>query len=75
MSLDKATQLLLTINDFAKSLNDNDQTDVILLDFSKALDKVFHGHLFYKFHHYGIQGNLLGWIKDFVIAEISVCGG
>ena len=48
------TQLLLTINDFSKSLNNNDQTDVVLLDFSKAFDKVSHQHLFHKLHHYGI---------------------
>ena len=61
------TQLLLTINDFAESLNNNDQTDVVLLDFSKACDKVSHQYLFHKLHHYGIRGNLLDWIKDFVL--------
>ena len=49
------TQLILTINDFAESLNRNEQTDVIFLDFSKAFDKVSHQHLFHKLHHYGIQ--------------------
>ena len=32
------TKLLLTINDFAVNLNNKGQTDVILLDFSKAFD-------------------------------------
>ena len=31
-------QLLITINDFAKALNDGKQTDTVLLDFSKAFD-------------------------------------
>ena len=52
------TQLIITINDFAESLNRNEQTDVIFLDFSKEFDKVSHQHLFHKLHHYGIQGDL-----------------
>ena len=60
------TQLLLTVNDFTENLNKNDQTDVILLDFSKAFDKVSHQHLFHKLAHYGIRGNLLDWIKHFI---------
>ena len=61
------TQLILTINDLAESLNRNEQTDVIFLDFSKAFDKVSHLHIFHKLHHYGIRGDLLTWIKDFVV--------
>ena len=60
------TQLLFTINDFAESLNNNGQTDAILLDFSKAFDKVSHQHLYHKLHHYGIRGNTLEWLKDFL---------
>ena len=36
------TQLLTTIHDFANNLNNQKQTDTILLDFSKAFDKVSH---------------------------------
>ena len=60
------TQLIITINDFAESLNRNEQTNVIFLDFSKAFDKASHQHLFHKLHHYGIRGDLLTWIKSFV---------
>ena len=35
-------QLLLTVHDLASSLNDKSQTNCILLDFSKAFDKVPH---------------------------------
>ena len=34
-------QLLRTVNDFVLNLNNKKQTDVILLDLSKAFDKVF----------------------------------
>ena len=53
------TQLILCTNDLAKSLNKGEQIDVILLDFQKAFDKVSHSKLLFKFHKYGIQGNLL----------------
>jgi hypothetical protein len=36
------SQLLLTIQDLADGLNNGDQIDCILLDFSKAFDKVPH---------------------------------
>ncbi|MCG7865740.1 MAG: hypothetical protein JAY74_05120 [Candidatus Thiodiazotropha taylori] len=63
------TQLLLTINDLAKGLNDKQQIDAILLDFSKAFDKVPHQRLLLKLNHYGISNNILAWIKDFFSAR------
>ena len=67
MGLDKVAHVKLRQLMTAESLNNNDQTDVVLLDFSKAFDKVSHQHLFHKLHHYSIRGNLLDWIKDFVL--------
>ena len=46
--------------------NNGGQTDAILLDFSKAFDRVSHQHLCYKLHHYGIRGKLLDWAKQFL---------
>ena len=60
------TQLLTTINQFAKSLNNGEQVDAILLDFSKAFDKVCHRKLLLKLEHYGVNGSIFGWIKDFL---------
>jgi hypothetical protein len=60
------TQLIDTINDLAKNLNNNTQIDAILLDFSKAFDKVPHSRLLQKLHHYGIRNNLHLWISDFL---------
>ena len=42
------SQLLLTIQDLADGLNNAEQIDCILLDFSKAFDKVPHQHLINK---------------------------
>ena len=41
------------------------QTVLILLDFSRAFDKVAHEKLIQKLHHYGIRGDTLKWIKNF----------
>ena len=38
--------------------------DAILLNFSKAFDKVSHQRLAIKLDPYGIHGNLLQWIKS-----------
>ena len=40
------------------------QTDLNLIDFSKAFDKVAYGKLLLKLHQYGIRGDTLNWIKD-----------
>jgi hypothetical protein len=42
------------------------QIDAILLDFSKAFDKVPHERLAVKLHHYWVCGNTLSWIKSFL---------
>ena len=66
------SQLLIIINDIAKSMNAGEQMDTILLDFSKAFDKVPYQRLLLKLRHYGIRGNLLDWIEDF-LSERTWC--
>ena len=58
------SQLLLTIHDLAKGLDEKQQIDAILLDFEKAFDKVPHERLLLKLDFYGIRGNLLLWIRE-----------
>lgn len=60
------TQLISAINDWAKSINQHTQTDVILLDFSKAFDSVPHHRLLSKLNFYGIRGRPADWIKAFL---------
>ena len=38
----------------------------ILLDFSKAFEKVSHQRLLHKLFHYGIKGPLHNWMRDFL---------
>ena len=60
------TQLIMLVDELSKSMQSGKQTDLILLDFSKAFDKVAHEKLLSKLHFYGIRGNILNWIKDFL---------
>ena len=63
------TQLITTVDDLARGLNEKQQVNAILLDFSKVFDKVPHQRLLRKLQHYGIRGNLLKWIEDFLSAR------
>ena len=56
----------MLIDELAKNMQMGKQTDLILLDFSKAFDKVAHEKLLLKLHHYGIRGDTLKWKKDFL---------
>ena len=69
--------MIKTTNDIALNLNARSQTDVILLDFSKAFDKVSHRLLLPKLQYYGITGQLLGWISSFLSGHTQrvVCSG
>ena len=60
------TQLIATVQDLARNMSDGKQTDVILLDFAKAFDKVPHRRLLNKLHYYGIRGSTLSWIENFL---------
>ena len=60
------TQLLSTINNIAVNLDEGKQIDVILLDFSKAFDRVAHLRLCHKLSHLDITGSLLKWIECFL---------
>ena len=70
-------QLIKTSHDFASSLYNRDQTDAVLLDFGKAFDRVLHHLLLTKLQHYGVSGNILNWITDFLdsCTQRMVCGG
>ena len=56
----------MLVEDLAWNASKGKQTDLILLDFSKALDKVSHSKLIWKLHNYGIRSNVLNWIGAFL---------
>jgi hypothetical protein len=60
------TQLLNTMDDLLKTHDAGVQTDVAILDFSKAFDTVPHAKLLSKLSHYGIKGPIHDWISTFL---------
>ena len=61
------TQLLEFIDDITKNIDAGRQTDCLIMDFSKAFDKVSHRLLVRKLHNYGINGKTNTWIKNFLL--------
>ena len=51
------TQLVTLVHELAEAIDRGRQTDMIILDFSKAFDRVPHLRLLAKIHHYGIRGS------------------
>ena len=49
-----------------KILKSKTQTDVVVLDFSKAFGVVPHQRLLHKHDHYGIRRTTLNWIQNFL---------
>ena len=60
------SQLIITTDDLARVLNTQGQTDMTILDFSKAFDKVPHHRLINKLQYYGIRGDTQNWIAHFL---------
>ena len=56
------TQLLELTTALHTNLDHRKQTDLIVLDFSKAFDKVSHSKLTLKLDFYGIRGDTKLWI-------------
>ena len=62
------TQLVQFIHDLQENLDGahnrgHKQTDLIIMDFAKAFDKVPHRRLIYKLEYYGIRNDILRWIN------------
>ena len=57
---------MMLMEDFSRNAIKGQQTDLILLDFSKAFDKASHEKLLIKPHHCGVRGQVLHWIKAFL---------
>ena len=60
------TQLLTLAQELVEGLAKKHQHDLIILDFSKAFDRVQHERLLRKLDHYGIRGSTHNWIKGFL---------
>ena len=60
------TQLTEFVRDIAFNIQEGIQSDIVVMDFAKAFDKVAHNRLLYKLSSYGVKGNTLGWIGPFL---------
>ena len=60
------TQLITTLHDLFESYDAGKQTNVVMLDFSKAFDTVPHNKLLHKLDHYGIRGPIHKWLTNFL---------
>ena len=60
------TQLLQFVSDINENLESKQQTDLLIMDFSKAFDKVGHQRLLRKLDFYGIKGTTNRWIASFL---------
>jgi ribonuclease P/MRP protein subunit RPP40 len=54
------------VNDLASNMDAGQQTDVVLLNLSKACVKVPHCRLLEKLQFYGVMNNTLTWITTFL---------
>jgi len=63
------TNLLETFDDWSLAINDRAFVITAYIDFSKAFDVVSHNKLLQKLAAYGIAGNLLSWIKNFLCSR------
>ena len=57
---------MITTDEFIQNFEGKTQTDVVVLDFSKAFDVVPRQRLLHKLDHYGIRGTTLNWIQNFL---------
>ena len=60
------TQLISLYHSLTNARSRGVQTDLIVMDFAKAFDKVSHRHLAAKLDHYGIRGATKEWIINFL---------
>ena len=60
------TQLVNFTQEIFDNLENGKQTDLIIMDFSKAFDKVDHNLLIYKLFNLGVNLSTVSWIKSFL---------
>ena len=59
-------QLIELVADVTNALDQGDEIEACVLDFSKAFDKVNHQKLLYKLANCGVNFKLVSWIEDFL---------
>ena len=57
------------MNDWTKALDTGHSIDILYFDFAKAFVSVPHNRLISKLRSSGISGNLLEWIRNFLVGK------
>ena len=65
------SQLLTIFSNIRNILDSGGQADIIYFDLSKAFDSVPHRMLLHKLKSFGIKGNLLAWITDYLTSRLQ----
>ena len=65
------TQLLTLAEELVSGMDKGQQHDLVVLDFSKAFDRVPHELLLRKLDHYGVRGSTLKWIRAFLTDRVQ----
>ena len=60
------TQLLDTLNQWTTEVSKRMRVDAVYIDFAKAFDSVSHEKLLVKLRAYGIDYELLNWLRSFL---------
>ena len=60
------TNMIEFLNTTTKWLDEGRSFDIIYLDFAKAFDKVCHRRLLVKLEEWGVTGDVLEWLKDWL---------
>ena len=63
------SQLIYLFHTWVSALDKGKTSDVVSLDFEKACDSVPHVHLYLKLQQYGILGQILEWLSDFLLEQ------
>jgi hypothetical protein len=53
-------------------LQEGRQTDILIMDFAKAFDKVNYSLLIHKLRYYGIDGKTTRWIQNWISSTNSM---
>ena len=59
-------RLLALLDSIYRGLEERKDIIMILLDISKAFDKVWHPGLLFKLRQYGVTGNLFSWLQSYL---------
>lgn len=63
------TNLLESVNDWTLIVQNKNAVAIAYIDFSRAFDSVSHTKLLARLYSYGIRGNVLKWLQNFLEAR------